>query len=104
MTLTGMKLRYRYESGLDVSARFDAADRMTWRASSGPAAGRSDTESIQVATVGEDIHFVCWVERSGVTVSQVIDLTARRIVSFVTYDTPDGRRSVLDRGSIAIGS
>ena len=70
----------------------------------GPAAGRSDTESIQVATVGEDIHFVCWVEKSGVTVSQVIDLPARRVVSFVTYDTPDGRRGVLDRGSIAIES
>lgn len=101
MTLSGRTLTLTYESGLIVRGRY-GADSVSWEALSGPAKGATGTERTYVSELSPARYFVSWVEASGTTVSQVLDLETRQVWSFVTYATGGSRHAMLDRGSIAI--
>jgi hypothetical protein len=102
MALSGSTLTLTYESGLIVRGTY-GADSVSWEALSGPAKGRTGTERIYVQEIPPATYFVSWVEASGTTVSQVVDLNSRRVWSFVTYPTANAREAMLDRGTISIG-
>lgn len=103
MILVGKRLLLRYESGLEVQATYHSASSMTWEALAGPAKGTRGTENITTAEVAPQVFFVSWVEKSGTTVSNVIDLVHSRVSAFVTFETPEGRQSVFDKGTLAQG-
>lgn len=101
MTLTGKRLRFKYRSGLEVAGIYEAGS-VAWEAFTGPAQGSKGTERTHAAEIAPGIHFVSWVEASGTTVSQVIDLNALAVWCFVTYDTGSGREAMLDSGSVVV--
>jgi phenolic acid decarboxylase len=99
-TLAGKSLIYRYRSGLETIGRFEAEDRLEWRGIAGAGAGRSGSEKIFVSQPREKLFFVSWVEASGTVVSQVLDLEAMRVTSFVSFEGSGGRMGMLDEGSL----
>jgi hypothetical protein len=55
-----------------------------------------------VHALSQNRFFVNWIEASGTTVSQVLDLDAGHVVSFVTYTAGGTRQGTLDRGALTI--
>jgi phenolic acid decarboxylase len=100
MKLLGKKLQFDYESGLQVLGYYSGLTEVTWEALTGPAKGSTGTESVNLAEIAPDIFFVNWVEKSGTTVSQVLDLERSIATVFVTFDTPTGRQSMFDKGTL----
>lgn len=100
MKLIGKKLRFDYESGLQVKGHYTSLTELTWEALTGPAKGSTGTESVKMSEIAPNIFFVNWVEKSGTTVSQVLDLDKSIATGFVTFDTPEGRKSIFDRGTL----
>ena len=98
--LVGKSFIYRYRSGLETVGRFEAEDRLEWRGIAGAGAGRSGSEKIFVSQPRERLFFVSWVEASGTVVSQVLDLEAMRVTSFVSFEGSGGRMGMLDEGSL----
>ena len=100
MSLVGKKLFLDYESGLQVIGDYTRPAEVWWEAITGPAKGSRGTESVNAAEIAPGIFFVNWVEKSGTTVSQVLDLNKFLVIAFVTFDTPQGRQSMFDRGTL----
>ena len=101
MTLEGRKFLYTYKSGLRVEGEFLSGSRVAWRALSGPAAGNSGTEAANIVEVRPDLWFVSWVEASGTTVSQLLDVHLMSVTGFVTFDAGGARRGMLDTGALS---
>jgi hypothetical protein len=57
-------------------------------------------EKIYADEVASNVFFISWLEKTGVSVSQVLDLGRSRVTAFVTYSTDQGRISLFDKGSI----
>ena len=100
MRLVGKKLLFHYESGLQIIGHYSTPTEVSWEALAGPAKGSKGTESVHMAEVAPNIFFVSWVEKSGTTVSQVLDLDKLVVTGFVTFDTPQGRQSMFDKGTL----
>jgi hypothetical protein len=100
MGLEERKFLYIYRSGLRVEGEFLPDGKVAWRALSGPAAGSNGTEIASIAEVRPDLWFVSWVESSGTTVSQTLDLHTMTVTSFVTFDAGGMRRGMVDTGAL----
>ena len=100
MDLIGKKFLFQYESGLQVIGDYSSPTEVSWEALSGPAKGSKGTESANTAEIAPNIFFVSWIEKSGTTVSQVLDLDKLVVTAFVTFDTPQGRQSMFDTGTL----
>jgi hypothetical protein len=83
-----------------VIGHYSENSEVNWEALTGPATGTQGTETANIAEIAPDIFFVGWVEKSGTTVSQVLDLNKGVATCFVTFDTPNGRQSMFDKGSL----
>lgn len=99
MNLFGKKLLLSYESGFQVMGHYTSST-VSWEVRAGAESGSKGTENITVAEVAPNIFFVCWVEASGTTVSQVLDLDHAVVTGFVTFDTPEGRQGMFNRGTL----
>jgi hypothetical protein len=99
MKLVGKKLLFNYQSGLQVIGHYSKATEVIWEALTGPMKGSKGTEAVNMAEVAPNIFFVNWVEESGTTVSQVLDLDRSLVTAFVTFETPNGRQSMFDKGT-----
>jgi hypothetical protein len=91
---------YRYDSGVEIKGRFEGEERIHWEGLKGPAAGSTGSASILAAEAAPGVWFVSWVEDSDITVSQTLNLDKMSVVSFVTWPSPEGRQSNLDRGTL----
>jgi phenolic acid decarboxylase len=98
MNFVGMKIIIRYESGLEVKAHYKSADELAWEALTGPSEGTSGSETIYSSEVAPNVFFISWLENSGVSVSNVLDLNDRLVTAFVTFDAGKGRQSFFDKG------
>ena len=101
MGLFGKRFLFKYESGLQVVGEYSSPSVVSWEALSGPAKGSRGRESASIAEVYPNLFFVNWVETSGTTVSQALDLENMIVTAFVTFDTPQGRQSMFDKGTLA---
>ena len=100
MKLLGNKFIFRYESGLEVIGHYSTPTEVSWEALTGPAKGSKGIEAVDMAEIAPNIFFVNWVEKSGTTVSQILDLDKLVVTAFVTFDTPQGRQSMFDKGTL----
>ena len=100
MKLIGKKLLFNYESGLQIIGHYSTPTEVSWEALTGPTKGSKGTESVHTAEVATNIFFVSGVEKSGTTVSHVLDLDRLAVTGFVTFDTPQGRQSMFDKGTL----
>lgn len=99
MSFVGKTIVISYESGLQVRAHYKSATELVWKALTGPSTGQEGTESIVAREVAPNVFFISWLESSGTSVSNVLDLRAKTVVAFVTFDAGDGRRSMFDEGT-----
>ena len=104
MEFVGKTIRIKYGSGLEVEAHYETTAQLHWKCLAGPAIGQSGTETIQCRTIREGLYFVNWVEKSGTTVSNLLDFFENRVAAFVTYDAGSGRQGMLDSGLFSIVS
>ena len=100
MGLVGKRFLFQYESGLQVIGDYSSPSEVSWETLTGPAKGSRGTESVHTAEIATNIFFVSWIEKSGTTVSQVLDLDKLVVTAFVTFDTPQGRQSMFDTGTL----
>lgn len=100
MTLAGRSFLLTYPTGLRIIGRY-AENAVTWEALSGPAAGTTGVERTYTYEVAPGVFFVSWAERSGTTVSQVLDLNNYVVTGFVTFASDSGRSVMSLQGSIA---
>jgi phenolic acid decarboxylase len=100
MNFIGNEIIIRYESGLEVKAHYKSATEFTWEAMSGPSKGTSGSETIYASEVAPNVFFISWLEGSGVSVSNVLDLNNYRMTAFVTFDSGNGRQSFFDKGVV----
>jgi len=98
--LKNRKFLYRYESGLEVIGDFKSNDYLEWECIKGPAKGQTGQESIHIFEISRNIYFVSWLEKSGTSVSQIVDLNKFMVRVFVTYDSGQGRQSFVDTGTL----
>jgi hypothetical protein len=83
-----------------VTGHFKGVGVLEWEALTGPAKGTKGTEAIHTLEVAPNVFFVSWLENSGTTVSQVLDLGRGRVAGFVTYDAGQGRQNSFDTGTL----
>jgi hypothetical protein len=98
-TLAGKSFLLIYPTGLRIVGRY-AEDSVTWKALTGPAAGTSGVETAYTQEVAPGIFFVSWAERSGTTMSQVLDLNTNNVTAFVTFAGDGGRQTLFLQGSM----
>jgi phenolic acid decarboxylase len=98
--LRGKRLRIRYDSGIELEAEYPGSNELTWKALAGPAAGSEGREVYEWHEAAPGVFFVSWLERTGTTVSQVLDLPRGQVVAYITFETPNGRQAVFMQGSV----
>jgi hypothetical protein len=99
MPLPGTRIHIAYPSGLELDAEYGDGE-VHWSVTAGPPAGRSGTNATHVAEVAPNIHFINWIEDNGTTITQLLDLNASVITTFVTFDSDGRRASTFQRGTI----
>jgi MoaF-like len=100
MNFVGRKFHFHYASGLEVKGHYRTASELSWEVLSGPEKGSSGAEKIYAQEVAPNVFFVSWLEKSGTSVSQVLDLNKLQVVAFVTFDAGSGRQSMFDKGTL----
>jgi phenolic acid decarboxylase len=84
-----------------VKAHYKSATELSWEALAGPSKGTSGDETIYSSEVAPNIFFISWLEKKGISVSNVLDLNDSVVTAFVTFDAADGRQSFFDKGVVA---
>jgi phenolic acid decarboxylase len=69
---------------------------LKWECVVGDEKGATGTEQPTRIKVAEDIYFVSWVEKTGITVTQVVNFKDKKVISTVVVG---GQRYVLE-GSV----
>lgn len=100
MEYVGKRYIFSYPSGLEVEAFYPRADCLNWKALSGPALGSSGVERTHVVRLTSKQFFISWVESSGTTVSNVVDLAAMKVAAFVTWPSGTAREAHAEMGSV----
>jgi hypothetical protein len=101
MRFEGKKILLHYENGLEIRGDYRTANELQWEALSGPAKGEKGIEKIQSVEIAPDIYFINWLEKSGITVSQVLDFSKSTVSAFITYNSGSSRKSTLEKGTFA---
>ncbi|WP_051966471.1 MoaF-related domain-containing protein [Kitasatospora mediocidica] len=73
--------------------------RLRWEGL-GESAGQWEDVTLHVARVAPEVYFVSWTEKSGITVSHVMDLAALTVRVFWTYEGEGGRVGELHAGTL----
>jgi phenolic acid decarboxylase len=100
MSFVGKSLHFRYASGLEVTGHYATASDLTWEALTGPSKGSKGTEKVHAQEVAPKVFFISWLEKSGTSVSQVLDLNQMKVTAFVTFEGGNGRQSMFDHGTL----
>lgn len=67
-----------------------------------------DSETISYKKVGDNLFFISWIEKTGETVSQVVDLANNKVTVFLSYqddDSTQGKRgSTFFEGTLTLNN
>ncbi|MDH6580438.1 phenolic acid decarboxylase, partial [Kitasatospora sp. MAP5-34] len=100
MVPNGTKLHLAYETGYEFDVEYIDPTSIHWVCTAGPAAGRSETETVHSREVAPGLYWYNWLEPAGTTVSQLLDLNTSRVTAFMTFDTSDGKKSLFHSGPV----
>lgn len=99
MTLFGRRFSLKYDNHMEIAGRYrDGA--VDWEGLFGPGKGKTGTEKTHTKEVAPGVFFVSWLEATGVTVSQILDLNTMRVSGFVTWPVGNERESMFADGEI----
>lgn len=66
----------------------------------GPGQGAQETVTLHVAEVGSGMFLIGWVEKSGMTVTHLMNLTTATVHAFWTYENAGSRLGELHTGTL----
>lgn len=87
---------YQYEGGNVYRVTINDAKSMSWVCIEGSEKGASGLEKPERFKVAEKIYFATWVEKTGINVSQVINLKTMRVYSTII----DGKERYVLSGTV----
>lgn len=87
---------YKYDGGNTYRVIVNNAQSMSWQCIEGTEKGASGVETPQRFKVSTKIYFATWVEKTGINVSQVIDLKGMKVYSTIV----DGKERYVLVGKI----
>ena len=101
LTYAGKTFVVRVDNGV-VFRNTYAADVTTLRYETvdGPTEGSEETVTLHTAEVAPGLFMLGWAERSGMTVTHVMNLNALTVHAFWTYETADGPVAELHIGTL----
>ncbi|WP_033212244.1 MoaF-related domain-containing protein [Kitasatospora phosalacinea] len=96
----GRTYLFEVDNGASFRNSYSAdGTRLRWEGL-GESAGQYEDVPLHVAAVGPGVWFVSWTERSGITVSHVMDLNALTVKVFWTWEGETGRVGELHTGTL----
>lgn len=87
---------YKYEGGNTYRVTVDDDKSMSWLCIEGSEKGANGIEKPERFKVADKAYFVTWVEKTGINVSQVINLKTMRIYSTII----DGKERYVLEGKV----
>jgi hypothetical protein len=99
MTLSGKRVLMQYPNGLEIQNHYLSPDSLEWEIMSGPSKGEKGIETTHTVEIAPRIFFVSWLERSGTTVSHVIDFNKSQATVFVTIGVWKERKIIFGQGA-----
>ena len=105
--MNGKKIEAKYETGAHFQITYLSESELKWEALSGVAEGgdKAGIEPYWTTNITDSIVNVNWIEKDGITVSQVLDFNTNTVVAFVTWENElerGNRGSILQRGTFEI--
>lgn len=87
---------FKYDGGSVYRVTVKDAKSMSWECIKGPEKGAHGIEKPDRSKVAAKIYFVSWVEKTGIHVSQVINLNSLKVYSTII----DGKERYVVSGDI----
>ena len=87
---------YKYKGGNTYRVTVNNSKTMKWECVEGSEKGASGEEMPQRFKVANKIYFATWVEKTGINVSQVVDLKNMKVYSTII----DGKERYVLEGNI----
>ena len=87
---------YQYEGGSVYRVTVKEAKSMSWLCIKGDEKGAHGTETPDRFTVADKVYFASWVEKTGINVTQVINLNTMKVYSTII----DGKERYVISGNI----
>lgn len=104
--LQGKTLDLNYASGDHYYVSILSENQLRWKSIGVSDGGPSEeTEDYTVKEIATNVYFVSWMEQSGMTVSEVIDLPNQKVYATITWGDEtkaNGRDSVSIEGTATI--
>ncbi len=87
---------YQYEGGSVYRVTVKEGKSMSWLCIKGAEKGAHGTETPERFTVADKVYFASWVEKTGINVTQVINLNTMKVYSTII----DGKERYVISGNI----
>ncbi|NEW62149.1 hypothetical protein GMA11_07055 [Granulicatella sp. zg-ZJ] len=105
--LKGKKLDVQYETGFHFIMEYLEEGKLKWTSvgeveDGGPSEEVDPYEAIELES-GK--YFINWIEESGMTISQLLDLNNNEVIAFLTWEDNSvrgGRDTLLQKGYVTI--
>ncbi|MFI6731392.1 MoaF-related domain-containing protein [Nonomuraea sp. NPDC050451] len=102
LTYAGQTFIFRVDNGVVFRNTYTAdGTGLHYETIEGPAKGAQETVELHAAEVVPGIFILGWVERSGMTISHVMNLNTHTVHAFWTYDPGQGRTGELHTGTLS---
>lgn len=98
--LVGKRFLITYETGDTFEVYYKSRSELLWKAVGGPTAGSSGKETIHAVEAAPKVFFLSWLEKTGISVSQLLDLNTMQVTTFMTFDAKHGRQSIFMNGKV----
>ncbi len=87
---------YQYNGGNVYRVTVPNASKMTWECVEGSEKGAKGEETPQRLKVNNKVYFATWVEKTGISVTQVIDFQGMKVYSTII----DGKERYVLEGKV----
>ncbi|MFI7004440.1 MoaF-related domain-containing protein [Nocardia sp. NPDC050175] len=101
LTYAGRTLIFRVDNGVVFRISYSAdGATLHYETLEGPAKGAQETVALHAAELGPGNFMLGWVEKSGMSITHVMNLTARTVHAFWTYQDGGSRVAELHTGTL----
>ncbi|AJA67593.1 MULTISPECIES: MoaF-related domain-containing protein [Myroides] len=90
-TLIGHKAEIQFPE-MKATIEYTSTDTLHWSTVGENGAVNEGDEKMSYKALGEDLHFLNWIEQDGFTVSQIINTKTGEVTAFWSYDGADHKR------------
>ncbi|WP_081417521.1 MoaF-related domain-containing protein [Paenibacillus sp. Soil522] len=99
-TFIGKSYRIIFEDGYVFNATYIDESHLHWEEIEGPFKGLAGDEKMTYRQLAPGLFFVNWLEETGVSVSQVLDLNKMIVHAFMTYEKNGKRQELFHSGTL----